>query len=286
MLIGAILRPTNARLVHLADEIINLGFAVTSVTAFNEMESLALTETTSGAGELEGPEEVVGLLEVRTDGEDFVDQIFHTDDTKLTKFLLDDLIVSEGNTLTLNLTMTTLVDEFTDRLQVGLTIGNVRLDKLQHLNGWLGKLNKDTVVDLTETEELHDLARLGGQLVDTLNTDNKGKLGLFGDVEGASVTGQTLKTDIFLLSSTVLLNIGFGTLEHLDTLGLTLLASFNLGSGGSSTSLLNSLTLLEDVLGDGGDSKGRKMVNISSPKNLQQDEPQPLVRWLWGRTFT
>ena len=43
----------------------------------------------------------------------------------------------------------------------------VWLDDLEHLQGSLGKLDEDTVVDLQKTEELKGLALLGVDLVDT-----------------------------------------------------------------------------------------------------------------------
>lgn len=264
-------------LVHLADELVDLVLAVTSVTTLDEVEGLALGHTTSSTGELEGPEEVVGLLEVGSDGVDLVDQILHTDDTKLTKALLNDLIVSQGNTLTVNLTMTTLVDELTDRLQVGLTIGNVGLDELEHLLGGIGELDKGSVVDLTETEELHNLAGLGAKLVDTLDTDDKGELGLLGDVVGTRVAGNTLKTDLLLLSGAVLLDVGLGALEDLGTLGEGLLAGLDLGGGSSGAGLFNGLALLEDVLGDSVEPKHK--VSVCLQCDVKQDDrpgsPQP-----------
>ena len=46
-------------------------------------------------------------------------------------------------------------------------VGDVGLDHEEHLGGGLGDLDEDTVVDLEETEELEDLAGLGGNVVDT-----------------------------------------------------------------------------------------------------------------------
>lgn len=46
-------------------------------------------------------------------------------------------------------------------------VGDVGLDHEEHLRGSLGDLDKDSVVDLEETEELEDLAGLGGNVVDT-----------------------------------------------------------------------------------------------------------------------
>ena len=108
------------------------------------------------------------MLEVRADGEDLVDQILHTDDTVLAEAGLDDCVVGEGNALLLNLSVSALVDELTDGLQVGVSVGDPWLNDLQHLKGGLGHADKDTVVDLEETEKLEDLAGLGGDLVDTV----------------------------------------------------------------------------------------------------------------------
>lgn len=57
------------------------------------MLELALAETTSGVGELEGPEEVGGLLEVGADGENFVNQILDGDDAVLSEVLLNEGVV-------------------------------------------------------------------------------------------------------------------------------------------------------------------------------------------------
>lgn len=74
------------------------------------------------------------------------------------------------------------VDELTDGLLVRVAVGDVGLDDLQHLNGSLGQLDEDTVVDLEETEELESLALLGINLVDTLDANDESQLGLGRDV--------------------------------------------------------------------------------------------------------
>ena len=43
------------RLVHLADELVDVGFTVAVVTTLNEVQELAFTPATSGVGELERP---------------------------------------------------------------------------------------------------------------------------------------------------------------------------------------------------------------------------------------
>lgn len=134
------------------------------------MVELARVEATSGVGELEGPQEVGGLLEVGSNGVDLVDKILDADNAVLAKVLLDDLVVGEREALAVDLAVTTLVDKLADGLEVGVTVGNVRVDDGEHLRGSLVQTNEDTVVDLEKTQQLQNLARLGSNLVDTART--------------------------------------------------------------------------------------------------------------------
>jgi len=52
-----------------------------------------LFEATDGGGQLEGPQEVIGFLEVRADGPDFVDKVLNAGDAEFAKDLLDDRVV-------------------------------------------------------------------------------------------------------------------------------------------------------------------------------------------------
>ena len=154
-------------LVHLPDELVDELLTVTKVTTLDEVLELAGAETTSGRGELEGPQEVAGLLEVGADGVDLVDQVLDADNAVLAEVLLDEGVVGDRQALLVDLSVTALVDKLTDGLEVGVSVGDEGLDNLQHLRGGLGELNEDTVVDLEETEELESLALLGVDLVDT-----------------------------------------------------------------------------------------------------------------------
>ena len=107
-------------LVHLADELVDVGLPVAEVTTLDEVLELPCPPAASGVGELERPEEVVGLLEVRASGEDLVDEIFDGEDVVLAEGLLDDLVVGKGDALLVDLSVAALVDKLTDGLQVGL----------------------------------------------------------------------------------------------------------------------------------------------------------------------
>jgi len=112
--------------------LVNGFVSVTPVTTLVEGMSLVV-ESTLGGAELERPKEVVSLLEVRSDSVDFVDQIFNTDDAVLTKGLLNDFIGSEGNSLLVDLTVSSLVDHVGDGVSSGETEGDERFDLLDHV---------------------------------------------------------------------------------------------------------------------------------------------------------
>merc|ERR1711957_797601 len=95
-----------------------------------------------------------------------MDQVLHTMNAKLTKTLRDDVIVAERDALLVDFAETTLVHELPDRLQRWVTIRDVRLHKLQHLQNGLVHLEEDPVVNLAQAKQLHDLARLGRKLED------------------------------------------------------------------------------------------------------------------------
>ena len=144
-------------------------FAVAEISTLDEVLELPGTETTSGVGELEWPEEVGGLLEVGADGVDLVDEVLNGDDAELAENLLDDSVVGKTDTLLVDLAIPALVDELADVLVRWVSVCDVRLHDLQHLKGGLGCLDEDTIVDLKETEKLEGLALLGVDLVDTAN---------------------------------------------------------------------------------------------------------------------
>jgi len=86
-----------------------------------------LSPSTSGVVQLEGPQEVAGVLEVGAYSVDFVDQVLNTDDVLLAQVSFDSLVRFDGDTLSSHLDKSTFVDKFSNRLQVWSTPGNVGL---------------------------------------------------------------------------------------------------------------------------------------------------------------
>jgi len=126
-----------------------------------------LLETTIGRGELEGPKEVVGSLEVRADGHNLMDQVFDGVDANLSETLLNDGVVIQRNSGTVDLAVTALVDKSADGVTRGISVGDQRLNGTDHVDGGLVEADEDAIVELAETQEAHDALLLGGKLVDT-----------------------------------------------------------------------------------------------------------------------
>lgn len=68
---------------HASEQAVNVLLAVTKVTTLGEVVGLLLPATVRVV-ELERPQEVGSLLEVRSDGEDLVNQVLDADDTVFT----------------------------------------------------------------------------------------------------------------------------------------------------------------------------------------------------------
>ena len=126
-----------------------------------------LFEALSGGVELEGPEEVVGDLEVGSAGCDLVDEVLHTDDAGLAELGINEFVVGEGDSALVDLAVSSSVDEIGDGLLGRVSISNVWLDLSHHVDGGLVQSDEDTVVELSQSQKLHDLLGTRGQFVDT-----------------------------------------------------------------------------------------------------------------------
>ena len=108
-------------LVHTLNKLINTILTVSRLTALNEMASLLSREPTSRVRKTERPQKVIGLLEVGSNSENLVDQIFNTDDAVGSEGGLNVGVVVDGESLLVDLGESSLVDELADGLQVGVT---------------------------------------------------------------------------------------------------------------------------------------------------------------------
>lgn len=194
------------------DQVVDELLSVTSVTTLDEVEELSGSETTVRVGQVEWPQEVVDLLEVRTNGSNLVDQVLDGSDTVLTQSGLDDLVVRQSDSLVSDLTETSLVHQLSDGGQVRVTVSNVWLSQLEQLRGSLGDLDEDTGVDLSQSQQLQDLSWLRSHLVDTLDSDDENQLWLSLNVVRVVGLGLSLGVNDGTLSISVLLVVSSSSL--------------------------------------------------------------------------
>ena len=152
---------------HAGNKLIDEVLTVAENTAVSEGVSL-LFPAFSGGVELDRPEEVVGCLEVGAAGSDLVDKVFHAVDSLFAELTSDDGVVGQGDSGSVDLTAASLVDELLDGRPGGVSIGDERLNHADHVDSGFGQTDEHTVVDLSESQELHDLLGLGGKFVDTI----------------------------------------------------------------------------------------------------------------------
>ncbi len=164
------------KLVHLPDELVDTLLTVAQVAALDEMLELPRPKPAGWVAQLERPQKVARLLEVRADSDDLMDQILHAHDPIFPQVILDDLVVGEGDALLVDLAVAALVDEGADGLEVRVAVGDVGLDDLEHFRGGFGEADEDAVVDLEEAQELEDLAGFGSDFVDTARICERGEV--------------------------------------------------------------------------------------------------------------
>lgn len=165
--------PGFPNLIHLLNQLINLLLPIPQITPLDKMLELSSPKPPIRVTQLERPQKVARLLEIRSHGINLMNEILHAHNTVLAQMILDDLVVGEGNALLVDLAVAALVDEFTDGLEAGVAVGDVRFHDLEHFGGGFGEADKDAVVDLEETEELEGFAGFGGHFGDTGNCERE-----------------------------------------------------------------------------------------------------------------
>jgi len=153
-----------------------------------------------------------------------VDEVLNGVNSLLSESSSNDGVIGEGDSGSVDFTVSSLVDESLDVSSGGVTVGDVRLDHSDHVDGGSGHSDEHSVVELSESEELHDLLALGAQLVDTSSSDDKGNLSLSFNVEVSGLLGSSLGLNevgvLLSVLSGVLDGVGGGGGSGSDTGGL------------------------------------------------------------------
>jgi hypothetical protein len=159
---------TEIILIHSLSKLVDALFSVTGISSFDKVLNNR-TESTSRRVEVEGPQKSVNSGKVRSHSGDFVDDIFNANNSEFSEVLFNDMVVQNGNSLTIHFNGSSFVDEFANSFQVGVSPGNVRLNEFKHVQGCFVQLDKNCVVDLSQSHELQDFSGFGVHLIDTKN---------------------------------------------------------------------------------------------------------------------
>ena len=76
---------------HFLEEIIDLYLAIPEVSTLDEVVGL-LSPAPSWVVQLEGPQEVGGVLEVGSNGKDLMNQVLDADNSHLAQLILNDVV--------------------------------------------------------------------------------------------------------------------------------------------------------------------------------------------------
>mmetsp|Transcript_24041 Transcript_24041/g.38544 ORF Transcript_24041/g.38544 Transcript_24041/m.38544 type:complete len:257 (-) Transcript_24041:743-1513(-) len=214
----------NIDLDHSLNKCVNLLSAVSCISSLVKVKKLLLVST-KWSRKLHWPQKVRCCFEVRSALENFVNKIFYTDNVVLSKSLLNYAVVSNWDTLLVDLSESSLVDQLLNSLEVRFTVYNVWLNKTKHVDGSLVKTNEYCVVDLAKTQKLQDLANLRSVTKNTTDTNNNSYLWLWVNKDVARCLCSTAHTDELILVSLVLLNVLLSTLKCLLAASAALLSS-------------------------------------------------------------
>lgn len=209
-----------------------------------EVGSSLVDLSSSGRVELERPEEVSSLLEVRAAGGNLVDEVLDTDNVLLLQDGLNDEVRREWNSLSVDLAETSLVNQSGDGRSGRIAEGDVRLDLSKEVLGSLVSSNEDSVVNLSESEQLEDLLLSRRDGIDTLSSDDEENLWLGRDVDLALCLGFSDLLDSLSLGLDEVLVVSLSSLLPVSLEGLNILSSGFSGLSKFLLPLLVSLLLL------------------------------------------
>jgi len=97
-----------------------------------------------------------------------VDEVFNAGNADLAENTLNDGVIAQWNSGAVDLSVASLVDKLSDDALRRIAVGDVWLNSSDHVHGGLVKSDEDTVVELSQSEELENLSAGGVKLVDTI----------------------------------------------------------------------------------------------------------------------
>jgi len=164
-------------LIHSLHKRVDLVFSVSSISSFLEVIHLLLVSTFWRA-QLEGPQKLVYLFKVLSNDKNLMNDILYAKNSFLSKLFGDDTVVSDGDSLVVDLHKSSFVDQLSDCFQIWCSVSNVGFDELEHFQSGPIQSYKNSIMDLSQSQQLQDLSRSWINSIDTSNSNDNGEFWL------------------------------------------------------------------------------------------------------------
>ena len=119
----------------------------------------------------------------------------------LSKDLFNCVVRFKGNSLSIDFTIPSLKDKFSNGFPGRISVGDIGFDSSKHIDGGFIDSNENSVVELSQSEESHYSDDFGVEFVNTSDSYDKGKSGFGGYVDLSSEFGLNNLICTFLLAS-------------------------------------------------------------------------------------
>ena len=108
---------------------------------------------------------------------DFLNEIFDSTDIVFAEDLFNGVVRLDGDSLFVDLAVTSLEDESPDDFAGRIAIGDEGFNSPEHIDGGLVDSDEDSVVELSQSKQSHDSDDFRVQLVDTSDPDHESQSG-------------------------------------------------------------------------------------------------------------
>jgi len=158
-------------------------------------------KSSSRGSKFERPEEVVCLLEVRSNSVDFVDKIFNVVDSDLSERFSYNSVAWKRNSLFVDFAVSSLQNELSDGFSGRIPEGHVRLNLSEKV--WWSFIDSDesSVMDLSQSEQSQDSDDFRVEFVNTSDSHNERKFWLCRYIDLSGKFGLDIGISTFLLAS-------------------------------------------------------------------------------------
>lgn len=183
-----------------------------SMSTTVEITVSLLLDSTSWRVESEWEEEIVDLFEFRSKVVNLIDDVLDALDAVLSESLFDDLVLDQWDSLSVELSISSLVNQSLNSALGWESISDIWLDLSEHVHWGLVVLDENSVADFSKSEKREDFSLFWSDLGKTFDSDNQEELVLLLDEKLVVLKGFSFglnELGLFLLISLgVFLSLG------------------------------------------------------------------------------